>query len=251
MRQVTETDPDGIEVTHHRTVDTLGLMLTSGAITSAMHDAARDFQASFTIACFDSMPSINLTSFVQSTSSAQCRPRSDDTAGRRARTRRTRTRCARRPRLAGRIMRLACCRHADRPSANGLCARAGADDRFGRRVLRASWSLRSVCSQSTTDSVILAYDDVRERMHLRVTSMGYKQNAFAICFLIDGRTMQVLAFKHDDELRETNNNKQTTPMIAGPPWGYNLCGGQWPGISLPTAAKSELPVTGQWREPCA
>ncbi len=56
LREITEFDPNGIEVTHHRTVDTLGMMLESGAITSGMHAAARDFQAAFTIACFDSMP---------------------------------------------------------------------------------------------------------------------------------------------------------------------------------------------------
>ncbi|CEG09728.1 hypothetical protein BN961_03158 [Afipia felis] len=39
VRTVTEFDPSGIEVTHHRTVDTLGLMLRSGAITGAMHAA--------------------------------------------------------------------------------------------------------------------------------------------------------------------------------------------------------------------
>lgn len=61
-RQVTEIDPDGLEVTHHRTVDTLGQMLSSGAITAGMHDAARDFQAAFTIACFDNMPKANLDS---------------------------------------------------------------------------------------------------------------------------------------------------------------------------------------------
>jgi hypothetical protein len=60
MRTITEFDPNGIEVTHHRTVDTLGLMLRSGAITGAMHAAGRDFQAAFTIACFDSMPRVNL-----------------------------------------------------------------------------------------------------------------------------------------------------------------------------------------------
>ena len=38
---------------HHRTVDTLGIMLRAGTITSEMHDAARDFQAQFTIACYD------------------------------------------------------------------------------------------------------------------------------------------------------------------------------------------------------
>lgn len=69
-RQVTEFDPNGIEVTHHRTVDTLGTMLNSRAITSAMHAAARDFQAAFTIACFDSMPRVNLTLMARSPSAA-------------------------------------------------------------------------------------------------------------------------------------------------------------------------------------
>jgi hypothetical protein len=69
-RVVTEFDPNGIEVTHHRTVDTLGLMLRSGAITSAMHAAGRDFQAAFTIACFDSMPRVNLNLMGRSPSPA-------------------------------------------------------------------------------------------------------------------------------------------------------------------------------------
>jgi hypothetical protein len=70
LREITEFDPNGIEVTHHRTVDTLGMMLDSGAITSGMHTAARDFQAAFTIACFDSMPRVNLTLMGRSPSSA-------------------------------------------------------------------------------------------------------------------------------------------------------------------------------------
>jgi hypothetical protein len=69
-RVVTEFDPNGIEVTHHRTVDTLGLMLRSGAITGAMHAAGRDFQAAFTIACFDSMPRVNLNLMGRSPSPA-------------------------------------------------------------------------------------------------------------------------------------------------------------------------------------
>ena len=50
---VYEADPDGRPVVHHRTVDTLGIMLRAGTITREMHDAARDFQAQFTIARFD------------------------------------------------------------------------------------------------------------------------------------------------------------------------------------------------------
>lgn len=69
-REVTEFDPNGVEVAHHRTVDSLGLMLQSNAITPAMHAAARDFQAAFTIACFDRMPKINLTLMARSPSSA-------------------------------------------------------------------------------------------------------------------------------------------------------------------------------------
>ena len=47
LEAVYEADPDG------RTVDTLGIMLRAGTITQGMHDAARDFQAQFTIARFD------------------------------------------------------------------------------------------------------------------------------------------------------------------------------------------------------
>jgi hypothetical protein len=70
LREITEFDPHGIEVSHHRTVDTLGMMLDSGAITSGMHTAARDFQAAFTIACFDAMPRVNLSVMARSSSSA-------------------------------------------------------------------------------------------------------------------------------------------------------------------------------------
>jgi Domain of unknown function (DUF6456) len=69
-REVTEFDPNGIEITHRRTVDTLGMMLNSGAITSAMHAAARDFQAAFTIACFDHMPRVNLALMARAPSAA-------------------------------------------------------------------------------------------------------------------------------------------------------------------------------------
>jgi Domain of unknown function (DUF6456) len=53
FEEVREKDPDGRIVYHHRTVDTLGRMHKSGAIDQAMHDAARDFQAAFTIANLD------------------------------------------------------------------------------------------------------------------------------------------------------------------------------------------------------
>jgi hypothetical protein len=52
---VYEADPDGRPVVHHRVVDTLGRMLKAGTISRQMHDAARDFQAQFTIACYDTL----------------------------------------------------------------------------------------------------------------------------------------------------------------------------------------------------
>jgi hypothetical protein len=45
LEEVRELDPDRRIIVHHRTVDTLGRMLKSGAIDQAMYDAARDFQA--------------------------------------------------------------------------------------------------------------------------------------------------------------------------------------------------------------
>src|SRR6266511_5020308 len=55
LEPVYEADPDGRPVVHHRTVDTLGIMLRAGTITKDMHDAARDYQAQFTIACYDTL----------------------------------------------------------------------------------------------------------------------------------------------------------------------------------------------------
>jgi hypothetical protein len=53
LEEVREKDPDGRIVVHHRTVDTLGKMLRSGAIDQEMHDAANDFQAAFIVANLD------------------------------------------------------------------------------------------------------------------------------------------------------------------------------------------------------
>jgi hypothetical protein len=53
VESVYEGDPDGRPVVHHRVVDTIGRMLRGGTITQDMHDAARDFEANFTIARFD------------------------------------------------------------------------------------------------------------------------------------------------------------------------------------------------------
>jgi hypothetical protein len=53
LEEVREKDPDGRIVYHHRTVDTLGKMLKAGTITQEMHDAAKDFQATFIVANLD------------------------------------------------------------------------------------------------------------------------------------------------------------------------------------------------------
>jgi Domain of unknown function (DUF6456) len=53
VEEVRERDPAGKIVVHHRLIDTLARMLKSGTIDEAMHDAARDFQASFILASLD------------------------------------------------------------------------------------------------------------------------------------------------------------------------------------------------------
>jgi hypothetical protein len=53
LEEVREKGPDGRIVVHHRTVDSLGAMLRAGTINRDMHDAARDFQATFFVANLD------------------------------------------------------------------------------------------------------------------------------------------------------------------------------------------------------
>ena len=53
LETVRVADPKGRPVTLVRTVDTLARMRKAGTITRAMHQAARDFQAHFTIAAYD------------------------------------------------------------------------------------------------------------------------------------------------------------------------------------------------------
>ena len=56
VEMVSEADPEGRSVTHARAVNTLGRLRKAGTITAAMHDAARDFEAHFTIAAYDATP---------------------------------------------------------------------------------------------------------------------------------------------------------------------------------------------------
>ena len=53
LEEVRELDPDGRIVVHGRLVDSLGRMRRSETIDRAMYDAARAFQAAFTIANLD------------------------------------------------------------------------------------------------------------------------------------------------------------------------------------------------------
>jgi hypothetical protein len=51
-----DTDPEtGAVVAHHRSVDTLGMMLANGTITTEMHDAGHLFRVLFRAAAFDSL----------------------------------------------------------------------------------------------------------------------------------------------------------------------------------------------------
>ncbi len=56
LETVRLADDEGRPVTLVRTVDTLARMRKAGTITRAMHQAARDFQAHFTIAAYDTTP---------------------------------------------------------------------------------------------------------------------------------------------------------------------------------------------------
>jgi Domain of unknown function (DUF6456) len=60
LEPVYEADSNGRPVLHHRSVDSIGTLLKSEKITHAMHDAARDFQAQFTVAHFDSVRCMSL-----------------------------------------------------------------------------------------------------------------------------------------------------------------------------------------------
>ncbi len=53
LKKMRETDIAGRTVLRHRTVDSLGKMLRSGAVTKAMHDAGRAFQRDFQSAGLD------------------------------------------------------------------------------------------------------------------------------------------------------------------------------------------------------
>lgn len=53
LEEAREKDPDGRILVRHRTIDGLSRLLRSGAITEAMYDAGRVFQASFIVANLD------------------------------------------------------------------------------------------------------------------------------------------------------------------------------------------------------
>jgi hypothetical protein len=57
---IREGDPEGRAVVHPRTIDTLGRMRRLGSITPSMYNAARDFQAQFTIAALDTLRGASL-----------------------------------------------------------------------------------------------------------------------------------------------------------------------------------------------
>jgi hypothetical protein len=60
LEEIREADPDGRPVLHHRVVDTLGKMLKAETISVEMYDAAKDFQAAFTIANLDPLRALSI-----------------------------------------------------------------------------------------------------------------------------------------------------------------------------------------------
>jgi len=57
---VYEADPDCRPVVHHRVVDSLDRMLRAGTIDQGMHEAARDFQAAFSLAGLETLRAMPL-----------------------------------------------------------------------------------------------------------------------------------------------------------------------------------------------
>ena len=133
LEPVYEADPDGRPVVHHRTVDTLGIMLRAGTITKDMHDAARDFQAQFTIGCYDTLVSLRF--------------RRDPSRGSRAELTETQIDARRRvdeaTRSAGSAVRpAAACGMSSgcsTRSASGRCGKAGAAGQSASSRRRAFW----------------------------------------------------------------------------------------------------------------
>ena len=121
LEPVYEADPEGRPVVHHRTVDTLGIMLRAGTITKDMHDAARDFQAQFTIARFDVVRCMPLMRLPGGRGPAISPTRRSMPAAVSARRSTRSAASAVRPAAAS-GMSSACSAR----SANGRCARAGA-----------------------------------------------------------------------------------------------------------------------------
>ncbi len=154
---VYEADPDGRPVVHHRVVDTIGRMLRNDSISREMHDAGRDFAATFTIAQFDAMTCM---SFDRHARIAQCR-RSDRCPARRPTACRRRDRRARRPRQPGRRLRLARRRPAvldprvgDAPGLGRQADRREAGARHpGRGARRAGASLRLASSETGRSTI--------------------------------------------------------------------------------------------------
>ena len=60
LEELREVDPDGRIVVHSQLVDSLGHMRKSGGIDEAMYDAARAFQADFTIANLDPIRAVSI-----------------------------------------------------------------------------------------------------------------------------------------------------------------------------------------------
>jgi hypothetical protein len=149
LEEVREKDPDGRIVVHHRTVDTLGKMLGAGTITQEMHDAAKDFQASFIVANLDPLRALPILR-VPGTG------RDPDLNDRQLHARR---RVHQALQALGGISSPAARVYGTTSAcsgacASGRCAKAGADDLCARsRPREFSWQ-RSGCWRRTSGTVL-------------------------------------------------------------------------------------------------
>jgi len=146
LEEVREKDPDGRIVYYHRTVDTLGKMLRAGTIDQAMHDAAKDFQASFIVANLDPIRALPMLRVPGTGREPDLSERQLDARRGGCTTRWRRWAAYPAPPVRACGMSSGC----SGPSTSGLAVRAGAAGRWITRRLRASSWRRSGCWRAIT-----------------------------------------------------------------------------------------------------
>ena len=177
LQPVYEADPEGRPVVHHRVVDTLGRMRKAGTINDGMHDAARDFQASFTIASYEPPVCLPLDGVPGTGSRAELTDAQLD----------ARRRVMRALDALGGIGSPAggwsgTWSGCSARSASGRCARAGAAARSARSRRKASSSPPSACSPPSTAMPVLPAPGDRPSERAAPRTIARQPDRIAVLF---------------------------------------------------------------------